>query len=194
MAATAGPYGFKPIGDQAGIQRTLRMPLGIASGYGANIFKYQPCKLVSGLIQAVTATSDQIFGIFAGVEFTPSGGRPAVSPFWPTGQTYDANFDMMVYVWPAWMPGMRLQVQADGPVAQALMGSGFNIASVTGSTVTGLSAASVLHAGVAASSQAQFALEEFYPGDASSPNDAFTDLIVSVAYPQIISGYQVSIG
>ena len=55
----------------------------------SNIFKFQPIKLVAatGTLQAVTnpgGTPDQIYGIFAGVEFTPLGGRPTVSPFWPT--------------------------------------------------------------------------------------------------------------
>lgn len=196
MASTATPYGFQPISHLSGTPRTVRMPFGIASAYGANIFKYQPIKLVSGLIQAVTATTDQIFGIFAGVEFTPSGGRPAESPFWPTGQTYDTGYDMFVYFWPAWDPALRLQVQADGAVAQALMGSQFNVATPTaGNTTTGLSAAAVLHAGVAAASQGQFFFEEFAPlvGD-SPPNDLFADLIVGVSYQQVGAGYQTSIG
>lgn len=199
MATTSGPYGFVPISHQSGTPRTVRMPLGIASAYGANIFKYQPITLNTGtgVIQAVTATNQQIFGIFAGVEYTPSGGRPTVSPFWPTGQTYDATQDMNVYFWPAWDASLRLQVQADGAVAQALMGAQFNIATPTGgSTTTGLSSAGVLHAGVAGSSQGQFFLSEFFTGvnDAYGGGDAFTDLIVGVAYNQVGAGSQTSIG
>lgn len=202
MAATSSPYGFVPISHQSGTPRTVRMPNGIASGYGSNIFKYQPIKLVSGLIQPITATSDQIFGIFAGVEYTPSGGRPAVSPFWPSGTTYQSSggyplYDMNVYFWPAWDTTLRLQVQADGSVAQALMGSQFNVSNAgAGNTTTGLGAATVAAAGVTAASQGQFVLSEFFTGvnDQLGGGDAFTDLIVTVSYQQIGAGYQTSIG
>lgn len=197
MAATSSPYGFVPISHQSGTPRTVRMPFGIASAYGANIFKYQPVKLVSGLIQAVTATSDQIFGIFAGVEYTPTGGRPAESPFWATGTVYDSNYDMNVYFWPAWDASLRLQTQALGAVPQSSMGGQFNISTPTaGNTTTGLSAAGVLNTVVAGSSQGQFFLSEFFTGvnDAYGGNDAFTDLIVGVAYQQVGPGYQTSIG
>lgn len=197
MSLTASAYGFQPISHNSGIPRTVRMPGGIASGYAANIFKYAPITLnaTTGVIQATTATTDKIFGIFAGVEYTPVGGRPVESTFWPTGQTYDTTLDMFVYFWPGWDATLRFQVQADGAVAQALMGAQFNVASpTTGNTTTGLSGAGVLHAGVVASSQGQFFLQEFatYAGDAI--NDAFTDLIVGVAYPQTGNAFQTSIG
>jgi hypothetical protein len=197
MASTSSPYGFVPISHQTGTPRTSRMPDAIVSGLAANIFKYQPIKLVSGYIEPVTATTDQIFGIFAGVEYTPTGGRPAVSPFWANGTVYTTVDWMNVYYWPAWDATLRFQVQADGAVAQALMGSQFNIANPTaGSTATGLSAANVLHAGVAGSSQGQFFLEEFFTGvnDPVNGNDAYTDLIVGIAYQQVGPGYQTSIG
>lgn len=203
MAATSSPYGFQPISSQGGFVRPLRMPLGIANTYGSNIFKYQPVTLVSGVLQPVTLSTQQIFGVFAGCEFTPLGGRPAESPFWPASTNYDTTYDMFAYIWPSSDPSIRYAVQADGTVAQALMGSQFNISNFgAGSTSTGLGQATVAHAGVAASSQGQFALVEFSPfinDPASSPGtaaggDAFTDLTVIIAYPQVGGGYQTSIG
>lgn len=197
MSATSSPYGLMPCSDQIGTIRPLRIPLGIASGLASNIFQFQPVfmAIATGTITPCTATTDKIFGIFDGVEYTPSGGRPVVSRYWPSGTTYDSNQMMNVYVWPAWIPSMRFQVQADGTVAQALLGSGFNLANFSsGSTFTGQSQCNVLHAGVGAGSQAQLALVEFGTGLNSLVGDAFTDLIVSVAYPQIVSGFQTSIG
>lgn len=199
MASTSAPYGLQPISDQTGTPRPLRIPNGVHNGLASNIFKYQPVfiDVTYGTITPVTAITDKIFGVFAGVEYTPVGGRPTVSPLWPASLTYDTGYDMFVYVWPAWVPGMRWRVQADGTVAQALLGSGFNFSTVTvgnGNTQTGLSAASVLHAGVTAASQAQVALVEFDTGVNDAIGDAYTDLIVSVAYPQVVSGYQTSIG
>lgn len=200
MASTSTPYGLTPIADQSGpAPRTVRIPLGIASGYATNIFKGTPVKLAvaTGTIQAVTATTDQIFGVLAGVEYTPTGGRPVVSPFWPASTVYDTGFDMFAYIWPAWIASLRFQVQANGSVAQALLGSQFNLANFTaGNTQTGLSAATVAAAGVAAGVQGQLALTEFFDttGVYGTIGDAFTDLIVTIAYPQVGSAFQTSIG
>jgi hypothetical protein len=198
MSGTSSPYGLIPQSDQVGTIRPLRIPAGIASGLSSNIFKYQPVKMAvaTGTITPVTATTDQIFGVFQGVEYTPSvNGRPIVSNFWPASATWTNTADMFVYIWPAWVPGTRWAIQADGSVAQALLGSGFNFTNLSaGSTTTGFSQATVAAAGVAASSQGQVALVEFYTGLNSTIGDLFTDLIVSIAYPQIVSGFQVSIG
>lgn len=197
MSATSSPYGLIPQSDMTGTPRTLCLPAGIASGLASNIFKYQPVKLdiVHGTITPITATTDQIYGVFAGVEYTPTGGRPTVSPFWPASATWDSTLMMNAYIWPAWLPGLRFVLQADGTVAQALYGSGFNFSNFSaGSTTTGQSQITAAHAGVAASSQAQVALVEFYTGLSSTVGDLYTDLIVSIAYPQVVSGYQVSVG
>lgn len=200
MAASSSPYGIKVISDQSGIVRPIRMPKGIVSGLAANIFKYQAVKLVNGLLQPVTnngGVPDPIFGIFAGCEFTPLGGRPTESPFFPSGTNWDPNYDMFAYFWPAWTPNLRFQVQADGAVAQALMGSQFNITNLAaGSTSIGLSTCTVGAAGIAVRSQGQFALTEFATsiGDPDGGGDAFTDLICTLAYPQVGSAFQPSIG
>ena len=200
MSGTSTPYGLIPQSDQVGTIRPLRIPAGIASGLASNIFKYQPVKMAvaTGTITPCTATTDQIFGVFQGVEYTPSvNGRPIVSNYWPASATWTNTADMFVYIWPAWVPGMRFAIQADGAVAQALLGSGFNFTTAnlsSGSTTTGFSQCTVIAAGVAASTQAQLALVEFYTGLNSTIGDAFTDLIVSIAYPQIVTGYQTSIG
>lgn len=196
MALTNNPFGFQVINSLSGTPRAIRMPFGIASGQSGNIFKYQPVKLVAGLISPVTGTTDPIWGIFAGVEFTPTGGRPQESPFWPDGQTYDSTFNMFVYFWAARDPTLRLLVQADGAVAQALMGAEFNIANPTaGNTATGLSASGLLHAGAGSGQQGQFFLEEFGVGvnDQLGGGDAFTTMIVGVARAQVGGAPQTSI-
>lgn len=208
MASTQTPYGFQPISSQSGIDRTLRIPLGIANSYGSNIFQYQPVKLVAGVLQPITATTDAIFGIFMGCEFTPSGGRPAESNYWPASTTYDTTYDMFAYVYPAWLPDMRILVQANGSVSQSAFGQQFNIVTgagtggiAAGSTSTGLSTSSVNATAPGTGQQGQFVLVEFAPlvGDPASASgsaaggDAFTDLIVTVARQQIVGGIQTSI-
>ena len=215
MALFSSPYGFKPISDQSGFApRPVRLPYnpgvsgGIASGQVGNIFKYQPVAIntATGTIVPVTnpgGVPQKIYGIFSGVEYTPLGGRPAVSPYWPSGTVYDPTLDMLVYIWPFWLPSLRFKVQADGSVPQALLGSQFNITNPVAGVINGgvgLSQATVGAAGVGAGAQGQFALTEFATDVAvagqgqSLPGDAFTDLIMTIALPQVGLGIQASAG
>ena len=181
MSSISSPYGFEPISDQSGVApRRVRIPNGIASGYASNIFKWQPVTLnpATGQLMPVTANTQKIFGIFEGAEYTPLGGRPAESPFWPGGTVVDPTYDFFVYIWPCWIPGYRFRVQADGPVGQTLLGNQFNITNFgAGNTTTGLSAATVGAAGVAVGLQGQFALTEFFDitGIYGTIGDAYTD-------------------
>jgi len=202
MALTSTPNGIQPIGDQSGTVRTVRAPFGITSGYASNIFKWQPFKLnpATGTFNAIAnagGTPDPIYGIFAGVEFTPLGGSPTSSPFWPAGTVYDPSYQMFVYYWPAWLPGSRFLVQADGSVAATQLGQSFNVTNIAaGSTSLGFSQCTLGAAGVPAGSQGQFTLMEFAPlsGDPDNGGDPYTDLIVTCAYPQIGPKGQNSIG
>lgn len=198
MSSVSSPYGFQPVSSIEGVPRPLRMQNGIASGLNLNIFKYQPVTLVAGLMQPVTnpgGVPQKIFGIFAGLEYAPLGGRPTVSPFFPSGTVWDPSLDMLAYFWPAWDPTTIWRVQADGAVPQALMGSQFNVTNVAaGNSATGLSACSVGAAGVAAGSQGQFSLAQFDPEVNDTIGDAFTDLYCTIAFPQIGLGSQTSIG
>jgi hypothetical protein len=200
MANVASPYGFTPISDQVGVSpRRVRIPNGIVSGQAGNIFMGTPVTInpATGTLLPVTANTQRIFGIFSGVEYTPVGGRPTESPFWAAGTVWDPTYDFFAWIFPAWMPSTRFQVQADGSVTQGELGSGFNITNfAAGNTFTGVSGCTVGAAGVAAGLQAQFTLTEFYDntGVTGTIGDAFTDLIVTVAYPQVGFGGQTSIG
>ena len=117
MSAISSPYGFQPISSIEGVPRPMRVPNGIKSGLASNIFKFQPVTLnpANGTLLPVTnpgGVPQKIFGIFAGVEYTPLGGRPAVSPFFPSGTVWDPAYDMFCYFWPAWDPATRWRVDA----------------------------------------------------------------------------------
>lgn len=145
MSAVAAPFGFRPIYHPSGIIRPTAYKLGIASAYASNIFKGTAVLLTTGgVIQACTASNADMLGIFAGVEYTPTGGRPVVSPFWPTGVAYDAAAKMVAYVYDD--PEIVFEAQADGTVAQTAVGDQANITAATyntGSTSTGISSTSL---------------------------------------------------
>ena len=94
MSSTSAPYGFRPSFHNSGQMRPKAYV--IASTYAASIFSGDPVKLTSnGVIQLGTSdgtrsgTTDGItlLGIFAGVEYLDSTGKPTISPFWPGGTT-----------------------------------------------------------------------------------------------------------
>lgn len=194
MASVSSPYGLEVISNQEGFAiRTLRIPNGITSGYGTNIFRGAPVTInpATGTIQAVTATNQALYGVMAGVEFTPLGGRPAESPFWPAGTVVDPTYDFLVYIVP-FINGsnQRIKVQANGPVNQISYGAQFNITNFTaGNTATGLSACQVAATPIVAGQTGQLAFVEFFDtsGIYGVPGDAFTDLICVPTLTQIDS-------
>jgi hypothetical protein len=198
MAAISSPYGIQPIGHNDGTVRTQRLVNGIQSGFGSNIYKFQPVKInpATGTLIPIVLNTDPIAGVFAGVEYAPTGGRPAFSKFWPAGTIPDPAQDFLVYWWPAWDAQMRFRIQADGSVPQTQLGSGFNLSNIaSGNTAPGTSMCTAAAAGVPAGTQAQLTLYEFWDTEVSSLiGDAFTDLVVMVSNPQLGTSSPTSIG
>ena len=200
MALVSSPYGVNIIADQSGpAPRPQRIPNGVANQFASNIFAGQPVKInpSTGTLIPVTAATDPIYGIFQGVDFTPLGSRPTVSPFWPAGTNYDPNYEMSVYIFPLWIPSIRMQVQADGPINQVSLGSQFNFTVANlgnGSIATGISACTISATPVVAGQFGQLNLIEFSPGIGSTIGDAFTDGIFMIANPQIGMANRASIG
>lgn len=200
MASSSTPYGVQVISDQGGPDpRTQRITLGIANQFGSNIFKGQPVKAnpATGTIVPVTAVTDKIIGIFEGCEYTPLGGAPTGSPFWPGGTVFDPNYDMFAYIYPAWLTGVRWLIQADGSITYPGLFGQFNFTLANlgnGNTITGLSSCTLSATPVSAGSQGQVAMVEFGEDLGSQPGDAFTDVICIIANGQIGPAPQTSIG
>lgn len=190
MATVASPYGLKPvnlIGGQpyAGSTRTFLIdPAGTAS----TIYNGSPVYVnANGYLAVATATGADattngfpvgtantgIVGVFVGCSYVNAQGQQIWSQYYPTGVTgvitatvvddYDAVF----------------QVQSAGTVAQNALGANvfFSTGAVaTGSTTTGNSTASVVAGASAVTTTAAFRVIGF----ASTPGDAFTDLLVKI--------------
>lgn len=190
MASTASPYGLKPvnlIGGQpyAGSTRTYLIdPAGTAS----TIYNGSPVYInANGYLAVATATGADattngfpvgtantgIVGVFVGCSYVNAQGQQIWSQYYPTGVTgvitaqvvddYDAVF----------------QVQSAGTVAQNAVGANvfFSTGAVaTGSTTTGNSTASVVAGASAVTTTAAFRVIGF----ASTPGDAFTDILVKI--------------
>ena len=186
MASTAAPYGFKPVnlvGGQpyAGSTRQIK----IASGYASNLFNGQIVSIVAaGTVELVTTNGDNstpfpagTIGVFVGCSYTdPSTKQKLFAQYWPSGTVAS---DAVAYVVDD--PDVLLQVQADGTMAQATLGSNAHLAAVqsssTGSTVTGNSN-TALDATVNTTSGFAFRVVDFVNAPGSAVGDAFTDVLV----------------
>jgi len=186
MASTAAPYGFKPVnlvGGQpyAGSTRQIK----IASGYASNLFNGQIVSIVAaGTVELVTTNGDNstpfpagTIGVFVGCSYTdPNTKQKLFAQYWPTGTVAS---DAVAYVVDD--PDVLLQVQADGSMAQATLGSNAHLAAVqstsTGSTVTGNSN-TALDATVNTTSGFAFRVVDFVDSPDSAVGDAYTDVLV----------------
>lgn len=179
MSSTSAPFGFRPSFHNSGQMRPKAYT--IASTYAANIFQGDPVKLTdAGVIQLGTSdgtrsgTTDGIalLGIFAGVEYRDTTGKPVVLPFWPTGVTA-TEIVAWVYDDPETLFDVQYNNPSAGTTVQTAVGEqcDWTVASPGGATSTGLSNTK-LTAIQATSGQFQIT------GFANNVNDSLTDAYV----------------
>lgn len=183
MAATAAPYGLRPInliGGQpyAGSTRLIK----IASGYAQNIFYGQPLVLngTTGTVEADTTTTTALgnpgtIGVFAGCTYTDPNLRYKVfRQSWPTG-TVAADAEAYVID----DPDVVMQVQANGAVTQAALGANIGFVNISaGSTTTGNSTAAANASTIATTNTLPLRIIGFVDGPDSVVGDAATDILV----------------
>jgi hypothetical protein len=186
MSATATPYGLKPVNEIGGLPYAgSTRQIKIASGYASNIYYGQVVSIVAaGTIQVVTTNGDNstpfpagTIGVFVGCTYTnPSTKQLTFAQYWPTGTVAS---DAMAYVVDDY--NTLFQVQADGSLAQATLGSNAILAAVqstsTGSTTTGNSNTAI-SATVATTSGYAFRIVDFVESTTSTVGDAYTDVLV----------------
>ena len=181
MSSTSAPFGFRPSYHNSGQMRPKAYV--IASTYAANIFSGDPVKLTdNGVIQLGTSdgtrtgTTDGItlLGIFAGCQYLDAGGKPTISPFWPSGAT-GTEIVAWVYDDPETLYDVQYTNPSAGTTVQTAVGEqcDWTVASPGGSTQSGLSTCQ-LTAIQATSGQFQIT------GFAYNINDSLTDAYVQV--------------
>ncbi|MFM7012388.1 MAG: hypothetical protein ACKO0Z_24195 [Betaproteobacteria bacterium] len=184
MSSTSAPYGFRPSYHNSGQMRPKAYT--ITSTYAASIFSGDPVKLTSdGVIQLGTSdgtrsgTTDGItlLGIFAGVQYYDSTGKPTIAPFWTGGTT-----GTQIVAWVYDDPETIYDVQYANPgtpgtdsVQTAVGGEAdWRVASPGGSTSTGISSTYLT---ALQSTSGQFQITGF----AYDINDSLTDAYVNVS-------------
>lgn len=177
MAASAAPYGLRPINliggrPFSGSTRQIK----IASGYAVNIFHGDIVKLVAaGVVEKdVGTTTATPVGVFMGCVYTdPGTSQKTFRQYWPASTVAS---DAYAYVVDD--PDVLFQIQGDAAVAQTTLGSNFAIVQTAGSTSTGNSKVALDASTTASTATLPLRLVDFVDGPESSVGDAFTDCIV----------------
>jgi len=142
VANTQATFGFRHIGYVPGAAPDYQLATGlILSTNTTKIFRGDPVVLdptTGKIIQGSNNTTD-LFGVFDGCLYTPVGGTPVWSPFWPGA---GAAFDATAYIINA--PGaLFLAAALNTSIVTANIGENVGYAIGTGSTTTGFSGATI---------------------------------------------------
>lgn len=182
MSATAAPQGLVPVYHPTGIERPQQFQ--IASGYATSIFKNDPVILAiaTGTITVGTAAA-ALLGVFIGVEYVDLTGKPTYSNFWPASQgTFSGS---LINAFVLTDPDTVYEIQAQGPMAQTVLGKEFDIVIGSGNTSTGLSSTALSVTAAATGAQKQFRVVDFGKAADNAAGDAFTVVRVTLAQSQL---------
>lgn len=185
MSATSAPFGFRPAYNPSGTMRARKYT--IASGYATALYQGNPVALEGTGGTVVTGgTTGDLLGIFMGVEYTDSTGKPVVSNYWPAS-TVASN----IVAWVMDDFNTVYEVQNVGSVTQANIGEEANTTAYSGSTATGLATTTL--AAPNGTTQSQWRIIGFGQQVDNAPGDAFTIVQVTLAQSQIAFAAKVGV-
>ena len=212
MSTTFNPFGLKPVYHPSGLDRavpfvgtntynpgtTYTAPYSLSSGQ--SFFQFTPVALTaSGQLTiaaqaAASTTVGRVYGSFDGVEYTNSDGRRAVAKY-ASKTTLDASTQIIFWIFAD--PALVYEIQCNGSVTTAAIGTQYNFDTTAGSLVTsgtaigvggaGFSTTALLATAVAAGAQGQVRVvglgrEVAYPaGSNNSWGDTYTIVQVQIA-------------
>jgi len=209
MSATFQPFGLKPAYHPSGLDRavpfvgtntyipgvTYTAPYSLSTGQ--SFYQYQPVAITTTgqlTIANQTAASGKVYGVFDGVEYTNSDGRRSVAKY-ASKTTLDASTQIIFWIFQD--PQLVYEIQCNGSVTTAAIGTQYNFDTTAGSLVTsgtaigvggaGFSTTALLATAVAAGAQGQVRVvglgrEVAYPaGSNNSWGDTYTIVQVQIA-------------
>lgn len=178
MSAVNAPFGLRPVYHISGMGRAREYSM--LAAYATPVYKGSPVTLAANRINLAVTAADWL-GVFDGVNYLDSTGKPTLSNFWPgvvTGATA-----IQAWVWDD--PNTVFEIQAAGSIAQALAQGGqidFEAgATGAGSALTGLSTCRAAAAIVVAPAQGQMRIVDVGQAPDNAWGDAFTVLQVQNA-------------
>jgi hypothetical protein len=181
MSSTSAPFGMRPSFHPTGLERAA--PYTIGTGYASAIYKGSPVILnTDGTINIGTTNAD-IIGVFDGVEYTDSTGKPTLSNFWPASTTAT---NITAWVWD--VPNITYDIQSSGSIAATAVGDQADFVNPSaGSTSTGLSTAAINSTLKGAGVQGQLRIVGLTPAVDNAWGDTYTVVQVQIARHQYVS-------
>ena len=209
MSATFQPFGLKPVYHPSGLDRAVPFvgtntfvpgtsysaPYSLSSGQ--SFYEFQPVAITSSgqlTIANQTASSGKVYGVFNGVEYTNSDGRRSVAKY-AALTTLAAATNIVFWIFSD--PAIVYEIQCNGSVTSAAIGTEYNFDTTTGSTVTdgyaigvggaGFSTTALLATAVGSGNQGQVRVvglgrEAAYPaGNTNQWGDAYTIVQVQIS-------------
>ncbi len=209
MSATFQPFGLKPVYHPSGLDRAVPFvgtntfvpgtsysaPYSLSSGQ--SFYEFQPVAITSSgqlTIANQTASSGKVYGVFNGVEYTNSDGRRSVAKYAPL-TTLAASTNIVFWIFSD--PAIVYEIQCNGSVTSAAIGTEYNFDTTAGSTVTdgyaigvggaGFSTTALLATAVGTGNQGQVRVvglgrEVAYPaGNTNQWGDAYTIVQVQIS-------------
>ena len=208
MSATFQPFGLKPVYHPSGLDRAVPFvgtntfvpgtsysaPYSLSSGQ--SFYEFQPVAITSSgqlTIANQTASSGKVYGVFNGVEYTNSDGRRSVAKY-AALTTLAAATNIVFWIFSD--PAIVYEIQCNGSVTSAAIGTEYNFDTTAGSTVTdgyaigvggaGFSTTALLATAVGTGNQGQVRVvglgrEAAYPaGNTNQWGDAYTIVQVQI--------------
>ena len=209
MSATFQPFGLKPVYHPSGLDRAVPFvgtntfvpgtsysaPYSLSSGQ--SFYEFQPVAITSSgqlTIANQTASSGKVYGVFNGVEYTNSDGRRSVAKY-AALTTLAAATNIVFWIFAD--PAIVYEIQCNGSVTSAAIGTEYNFDTTAGSTVTdgyaigvggaGFSTTALLATAVGTGNQGQVRVvglgrEAAYPaGNTNQWGDAYTIVQVQIS-------------
>jgi hypothetical protein len=192
MPSVSNPFGLVPVGHQSGYgtRGARAYQNALPTGYANAIYENQPIQLLTtGYIQEVQSNAVDFLGSFVGVEWTDSTGRFRVSNTWPAAQ---AGTNITCYVNDD--PYLIYEIQLDGQLSATLATANAAVGDQTsftnlssGSTTTGISAATSSSTLAGAGVQGQLRIIGFSLRPDNAPTDAYPIVQVMIARHQYVA-------
>jgi hypothetical protein len=190
MSATLAPLGLVAVRNTmtGSAPSTIELTGGIQSGYGTNLFIGAPVALSGGYLVAAT-TAEDIWGVFAGCSYYPTGNILASVGAWPAGQTVNTQVPIQAYVWTD--PNITYRILAIGSIAQTAITSTFDFATGTltnGDTLSGNSQAAMsTTANVTSGQVGQLRVTNLWDDPNNAWGDSYTWVEVQIARLQTVA-------
>lgn len=185
MALTASPFGF--IARKHPTGQTRANAFKIAATYNTAIGYGDAVKLVTaGTVEAAAATEDMV-GIFAGVEYTDATGKPVMSKSWPGAVSGATNITAWVYDDPENVFEVQVATGGTGYV-QTVIGAQADVVVGTPNAVTGHSTSALNATPEIAAAQGQFRVIALGPdGIYDATTNPFPTVLVQIAQHQYVA-------